>query len=114
MREKWGFFLNGTLGALDAPGKWFADSAAGKVYLWAPDGDSPAAHSVEASVFTNGFEAAGRAHLVVEHLRFAGHYRAGVSLEAIDHGRVSDCIVADSGWRGIGSRETMRARRAMS
>ncbi|CAI6049875.1 discoidin domain-containing protein [Cohnella sp. JJ-181] len=35
------YFLSGLLGALDAPGEWFVDAAAQKVYLWAPGGGAP-------------------------------------------------------------------------
>ncbi|MBM3475067.1 MAG: hypothetical protein FJX75_17535 [Armatimonadetes bacterium] len=39
--------LMGSLAGLDSPGEWFLDEATGTVYLWTPDGASPAAHTVE-------------------------------------------------------------------
>jgi hypothetical protein len=41
------YLLMGALAGLDSPGEWFLDQAARTVYLWAPDGKSPAAHTIE-------------------------------------------------------------------
>ncbi len=41
------YLLVGALAGLDSPGEWFLDQATGTVYLWAPDGNSPAVHTVE-------------------------------------------------------------------
>lgn len=35
------YFLSGILAALDAPNEWYVDTAASKVYLWAPGGEAP-------------------------------------------------------------------------
>lgn len=45
------YILSGVLGALDSPGEFFFDAAAQRLYLWAPDGRSPAAHTVEVKQF---------------------------------------------------------------
>src|SRR2546423_12247935 len=42
------YFLTGKLSELDTGGEWFLDTAASKLYFWAPDGDNPAQHIVEA------------------------------------------------------------------
>lgn len=42
------YVLVGSLAGLDSPGEWFLDEASGTLYLWAPDGKSPATHRVEA------------------------------------------------------------------
>ena len=36
-----GYFLQGVLGALDAPGEWFLDTKAWVLYVWLPDGSRP-------------------------------------------------------------------------
>jgi hypothetical protein len=41
------YLLVGALAGLDSPGEWFLDQTTGTVYLWTPDGKSPAAHAVE-------------------------------------------------------------------
>lgn len=50
------YFLWNTLNALDAPGEWFLDAGASTLYLWTPDGDSPANHLVEAKRRTYAFD----------------------------------------------------------
>lgn len=40
------FLMFGSLAGLDAPGEWFLDEENGTVYLWPPDGKSPAADAV--------------------------------------------------------------------
>lgn len=61
------YFLWGKLQALDAPGEWFRD-AAGTLYLWAPDGASPAVHSVEARRRLWAFDARGKDYISLEGL----------------------------------------------
>ena len=41
------YFLFGKFQALDAPGEWYVDPTSGRLYLWTPQGDSPANHLVE-------------------------------------------------------------------
>ncbi|MBU4460252.1 MAG: DUF1565 domain-containing protein, partial [Verrucomicrobia bacterium] len=41
------YLLVGALAGLDSPGEWYLDAATGTVYLWTPDGKSPAGHRVE-------------------------------------------------------------------
>jgi hypothetical protein len=41
------YLLMGSLDGLDSPGEWYLDEGTGTLYLWAPDGASPAAHEVE-------------------------------------------------------------------
>ncbi|MCX7012617.1 MAG: right-handed parallel beta-helix repeat-containing protein [Candidatus Sumerlaeota bacterium] len=41
------YYLCGKLEALDAPEEWFLDREAGVLYLWAPDGKSPSAYTVD-------------------------------------------------------------------
>ena len=41
------YLLVGALAGLDSPGEWYLDEKTGTVYLWTPDGKSPASHRVE-------------------------------------------------------------------
>lgn len=42
------YLLVGALAGLDTPGEWYLDEKTGTVYLWTPDGKSPASHVIEA------------------------------------------------------------------
>ena len=63
------YFFFGLLSLLDAPGEWFIDSAANRLYLWPPQNDSLANHTVEAKRRDFGFDLSGRAYINVQGLR---------------------------------------------
>ncbi|MDG0792120.1 right-handed parallel beta-helix repeat-containing protein [Cohnella ginsengisoli] len=65
------FYLSGLRSELDAPHEWYVDSAARKVYLWAPDGGKP--QNVEIKQRLKTFDLSGRSYIHLEGLQtFAG------------------------------------------
>ncbi|MFD2332753.1 S-layer homology domain-containing protein [Cohnella sp. GCM10020058] len=64
------FYLSGLLSELDAPREWYIDSAAGKVYLWAPDGGVP--ENVEIKQRLKTFDLSGRSYIHVQGLQTFG------------------------------------------
>ncbi|MFC4600797.1 right-handed parallel beta-helix repeat-containing protein [Cohnella hongkongensis] len=58
------YYLSGVLGALDAPGEWHIDAAAGTVYVWAPGGGIPS--DVEIKQRTTAFDLSGKSHIRLE------------------------------------------------
>ncbi|CAI6080773.1 right-handed parallel beta-helix repeat-containing protein [Cohnella sp. JJ-181] len=65
------FYLSGLRSELDAPHEWYVDSAARKVYLWAPDGGQP--ENVEIKQRLKTFDLSGRSYIHVKGLQtFAG------------------------------------------
>jgi len=65
------FYLSGLRSELDAPHEWYVDSAARKVYLWAPDGGKP--ENVEIKQRLKTFDLSGRSYIHLEGLQtFAG------------------------------------------
>jgi hypothetical protein len=62
------YYLTGKLEALDAPREWFLD-AGGTLYLWAPAGDDPSGHVVEAKRRLAAFDLSGRSNIVVRGVR---------------------------------------------
>jgi hypothetical protein len=73
-----GYFLSGCLAALDAPGEWFHDKAAGILYLYAPDGQSPSEHVVEYRKRTYSFVLDGRSDIEISGFESFG---AAISME---------------------------------
>jgi hypothetical protein len=49
MEANAGYYLENQRWMLDSENEWFFDAAAGKLYLWAPDGVDPSGHVVEVS-----------------------------------------------------------------
>lgn len=49
------YYLTGKLGALDIPTEWFHDKADNLLYIWTPDGKSPAKHKIEVKARDHGF-----------------------------------------------------------
>ena len=61
------YYLWGKYEALDAPGEWFRDNA-GNLYLWPPDGASPAAHLVEAKKRLWAFDLSSKSYITLNGL----------------------------------------------
>lgn len=64
------FYLSGLRSELDAPHEWYVDSAARKVYLWAPDGGKP--ENVEIKQRLKTFDLSGRSYIHLEGLHTFG------------------------------------------
>jgi hypothetical protein len=85
------YYLWGTLDALDAAGEWFNDTSSKALYLWTPQGDSPAGHLVEAKRRINAFDFGGQSFVVVRGLRIFG---ATVTMNASSHDNAIDTVAA--------------------
>ena len=60
------FYLTGSFRALDGPGEWFRDPSTGKLYVWTPGSDNPAAHLIEAKHRLYAFELSGRSYVNIQ------------------------------------------------
>ncbi len=69
-----GYYIDNSLRALDAPGEWFYDSAANKLYLYPPAGANPATMVVEAAFRPTGAYVTGATieNLTVRHFTTVG------------------------------------------
>jgi hypothetical protein len=94
------YFLSGCLAALDIPTEWFLDEESGVIYLWTPDGRSPAERLVEVKQRDLAFDLRGRSHIELHGLRI---FAAAVSMEGSDHCVADGCRVRYVGhFRGGG------------
>ncbi|MBI5725248.1 MAG: right-handed parallel beta-helix repeat-containing protein [Planctomycetes bacterium] len=106
-RPGWGYYIDGKLEELDAPGEWFFDPNEKKVYLWAPNGEDPNKLLVEAACIANGPSMSGK----VEGIEFRHQTDTGLTV-----GRstvVTGCKFAGigdiglrGGWDASGSKIT--------
>jgi hypothetical protein len=55
----WGFYIDNKFEELDAPGEWFYDAAAGKVYFYPPGNVDPNTMLVEGAYLTSGIRLGG-------------------------------------------------------
>lgn len=91
-KKGWGFYIDGKLEELDAPGEWYFDADEGKVYLYPPEGVDPNEALVEGTVRSVGLKVNG---CVVKHLAFRHQKDIGLQI----NGR---CIVEHCHFTGIG------------
>jgi hypothetical protein len=56
------FYLSGLFRQLDSPGEWYRDNN-GNLYLWTPQSDNPATHSVEVKHRQYGFDLSGDSYI---------------------------------------------------
>mgnify|MGYP000536512167 CR=1 FL=1 len=64
------YYLTDSLNALDIANEWYKNSATNTLYLWAPGGDSPANHTVEAKKREYGFDLSNKSYIEVNGIRF--------------------------------------------
>ena len=95
-----GYILEGKLAFLDAPGEWFLDSAAAKLYLYAPGGVIPSAGVTEAVTRNVGASVINATDARIEKIVFDRH--AQRSLELIDAPRAQVTDVTSTGAGQIG------------
>lgn len=85
------FHIWGSLALLDYPGEWHRDKAAGYLYLWTPDGSSPALHLVEAKRRDYAFDLRSRSFIRLIGLQtFAGALRTDTTS---DFNEIRDCQI---------------------
>lgn len=82
------YYLFGALALLDIPTEWYLDDAANTVYLWTPDGASPAGHTVEFKARASAFVLDGRSYVNLTGLNI---FAAGISLVNTTNCVVDNC-----------------------
>jgi hypothetical protein len=115
------FYLVGRLGLLDAPGEWFHDDAAKRLYLWPPGGADPNQHAVTAKKRLLAFDLQKRSqvqvigvnvHAATLNLRDADHCLVqGIRATYVSHtrgGNTSYGLNEDSGIVVTGSGNVLR------
>ncbi|MHC4195970.1 MAG: right-handed parallel beta-helix repeat-containing protein [Planctomycetota bacterium] len=82
------YYLVGKLGALDSPGEWFYDTKNKTLYLWPPDSDHPAKHTIEAKQRDYGFQAKDVDYIEISGL---GFFATAFNLENCNHSLIENC-----------------------
>jgi len=79
------YYVYGSLSLLDIPTEWYLDATGETLYLWAPDGASPATHVVEVKTRTSAFTLDNLSYITVNGIYV---FAAGISMAD-----TTDCIV---------------------
>lgn len=96
-----GYFVEGKLGLLDTAGEWFHDAAAGKLYVWLPDGSAPVPGALQSVTREVGLSITGVADTSVEHIVFERHARRSVQVSNGPRTRITGVVSRDAGEMGI-------------
>lgn len=59
------FYIVGAFKGLDAAGEWYRDPITNQLFLWTPNGDSPASHGIAAKARLYGFDLSNDAYITV-------------------------------------------------
>jgi parallel beta-helix repeat protein len=73
-----GFLLNNKLEFLDSAGEWYYDTATKTVYLWAPNGDTPANYEIRGSVIDNGVYILNQHYITIQDLNILQQKEKGL------------------------------------
>ena len=84
------FFLFGSKSLLDAPGEWWYDVEAGRLYMKLDADVDPNAQQIEVKRRARAFDLTGRAHIQLEGFLIRG---ASITLDEAEHCVVRDCHI---------------------
>ncbi len=95
--QQWGYFLRNKLSLLDAPGEWFYDGAADKLYMWCPANANPSSNLVEAAVLDNGlYMGWQRNNWRIENIQFRHQTDASLRMSGTFSVEVANCVFSDT------------------
>ena len=80
-----GFFLCDKLALLDAAGEWYYDTSTNTVYLWTPNGDTPANYTIRGSIYDYGVSITNISYVTIENLEIAHSSVTGVNMDNGDY-----------------------------
>jgi len=96
-----GFVLMNKLQFLDEAGEWFYDNSSKTVYLWMPNGDSPANNSIKGSVSKNGFYASNKDYISIQNLDILQHSEKGIFVSNCDQLTIDNNDISNPDEYGI-------------
>lgn len=94
--QQYKYYLSNVLGALDTAGEWYWDGTT--LYLWTPNSDSPAGHTVESKRRQFAFDLRGRSNTTVQNLKI---FAASVDMDTSSSGNMLDGIQVTYVWHQL-------------
>jgi len=80
-----GFFLANKLEFLDQAGEWYYDPSTKTVYLWAPNGDSPANYKVRGSTSAYGINISDKNYIVIKDFEILHSSNSGIYINKANY-----------------------------
>jgi parallel beta-helix repeat protein len=127
--DGWGYHLENKLNLLDAPGEWYHDRAANRLYVWLPNGADPSTAVIQGTIRSTCIlvedPAPGNVHVRIQGLTleranlggifgeysgaflhidqctFRQHLLHGLELNQVNFTRITNCTVTEARVRGI-------------
>lgn len=103
-----GYFITNHLSLVDAAGQWSLDEGTNTLYVWTPTGDSPSAHTVEASTVEDGFIGTRIKYVTIKNLDIKNFNRKGINIYGVngisgfsDNVLIDNCNLTDNYLVGI-------------
>ncbi|MGQ7867790.1 cadherin domain-containing protein [Sunxiuqinia sp. sy24] len=95
------FVLVNSLSLLTQPGEWHYDASTKTVYLWTPNGDSPANHQVKVSNLDNGIYIDNKNYITIQDLNILQQKSNGILATGGIGLTINSCDVSYAHNRGI-------------
>jgi len=102
IKEKQGFLLMNKLEFLDSPGEWYYDTETDTVYLWTPNGDSPANYKIRGSTIANGFYLSAKNYITIQDINILQQKDSGVKMQMDSTNYITIQRNTISGQEGFG------------
>ena len=93
------FFLVDKLDFLDEAGEWYSDGTT--VYLWTPNGDNPAKHTVRGSTLDEGVSIYNKKNITIENLNILQQQETGINANNCTYLVIKNNDVTNQEERGI-------------
>jgi len=75
-----GIIVMNKLEFIDSAGEWFYDTATDTVYLWTPNGDTPANYEVRGSVIDDGIQLTAKSYVTVQDINILHQKQRGIDV----------------------------------
>lgn len=96
-----GFFLTNKLEFLTEAGEWYYDSTTDQLYVWSPNGDSPANYTVRASTLDYGVNINSKNYISVENIEILHSGNTGVYVNTSSNVKVNNTKIVSPDLFGV-------------
>lgn len=96
-----GFFLTNKLEFLDEAGEWYYDSDTFTLYLWTPNGDSPANYTIRGATVDYGFYLHTKDYITIQDISILHGTHSSIYTSTSEYVTVDNCRILSPDLYGI-------------